>query len=637
VTEKSARRRKSPAQSRQEQVTLALKGIERLQRSALDLQREYAADLDALAPQLRRSGANLLHYLAVRHHDIRELQGLLARLGLSSLGRMEGHVMATLDAVSALLHLSFKQPLPDDLSSMDSISVVEGAELLARHANAILGPRVPEHETRIMVTMPSEAADDPAMIKTLMANGMEIMRINCAHESPVEWARMIRHLHRAEKTLKRRCKISFDLAGPKLRTGAVEAGMPVVKWKPTRNEFGQVVAPARVILATQAKKAARENGTIGVRGDLPTIAKVGDRIRFVDARGSRRILRVVDNKTATCVCEISSTAYVTPNMVLTLYRSRKPVGKAYVANFKAGPQSILLEPGDSLALKLGDGPGRDAVHDKAGKIVTPALLTCGLPEVFQSVQPGERIFFDDGKITGVIKEVTPKRLDISIVQVVGGSAKLREEKGINLPDSHLALPALTAKDLDDLAFVVKHADMIAMSFVQSPEDIRHLVAELDRLGKPDLGIVLKIETQRAFNELPALLLEAMKHYPVAVMVARGDLGVEVGFERLAEVQEEILWLCEAAHVPVIWATQVLESLAKGGMPSRAEVTDAAMSGRAECVMLNKGPYIVQTLQFLSNVLNRMEAHHQKKTSMLRKLGISQLKKKLKLGAPSKAK
>jgi len=201
---------------------------------------------------------------------------------------------------------------------------------------------------------------------------------------------------------------------------------------------------------------------------------------------------------------------------------------------------------------------------------------------------------------------------------------LRDEKGLNLPDSHLLLPAISAKDLEDLAFAIKHADMVAMSFVQRVEDVRQLVAELHRLGKPKLGIVLKIETQRAFADLPALLLEAMKHYPVAVMVARGDLGVEVGFERLAEVQEEILWLCEAAHVPVIWATQVLESLAKGGMPSRAEVTDAAISGRAECVMLNKGPYIEQTLEFLCNVLNRMEAHHQKKTSMLRRLSISQL-------------
>ena len=118
------------------------------------------------------------------------------------------------------------------------------------------------------------------------------------------------------------------------------------------------------------------------------------------------------------------------------------------------------------------------------------------------------------------------------------------------------------------------------------------------------------------------------------MVARGDLGVEVGFERLSEVQEEILWLCEAAHIPVIWATQVLESLAKGGIPSRAEVTDAAMSSRAECVMLNKGPYILQTVKFLCDVLKRMESHHEKKTAMLRKLSISELREAPAHGRPS---
>jgi pyruvate kinase len=116
----------------------------------------------------------------------------------------------------------------------------------------------------------------------------------------------------------------------------------------------------------------------------------------------------------------------------------------------------------------------------------------------------------------------------------------------------------------------------------------------------------------------------MRRPVIAVMVARGDLGIEIGFERMAEIQEEILWLCEAAHVPVIWATQVLESLVKRGLPSRAEVTDAAMSGRAECVMLNKGPHILLALDFLSDVLARMEGHHSKKSSLMRKLSVAEM-------------
>jgi len=91
---------------------------------------------------------------------------------------------------------------------------------------------------------------------------------------------------------------------------------------------------------------------------------------------------------------------------------------------------------------------------------------------------------------------------------------------------------------------------------------------------------------------------------------------------LAELQEEILWISEAAHVPAIWATQVLESLAKTGIPSRAEITDAAMGERAECVMLNKGPHIVEALRALADILRRMQGHHDKSSSRLRMLALA---------------
>jgi pyruvate kinase len=297
------------------------------------------------------------------------------------------------------------------------------------------------------------------------------------------------------------------------------------------------------------------------------------------------------------------------------------VAKGTVGALPTVERWLTLHPGDILDVVRGEMPGRDAVHDE-GRVLEPAFVSCALPEVFAGVRVGEPILFDDGKIRGTIRGVAEDRLRVEVTAVVGGAAKLKAEKGINLPQTDLDLPALTAKDVEDLAFIRKYADMVALSFVQRPEDIRALLAEMARLDASRLGIVLKIETQAAFNRLPLLLLASMRNPPVAVMVARGDLGVEVGFERLSEVQEEILWLCEAAHVPVIWATQVLESLARGGMPSRAEVTDAAMGSRAECVMLNKGPYIRETLRFLIDVLVRMEEHQHKKTSRLRKLRVS---------------
>jgi pyruvate kinase len=186
------------------------------------------------------------------------------------------------------------------------------------------------------------------------------------------------------------------------------------------------------------------------------------------------------------------------------------------------------------------------------------------------------------------------------------------------------LPALTKRDIADLRFVVQHADIVGLSFVRRPEDVAALQAELERLNAADIGIALKIETQDAFEHLPAILLQALRSRHVGVMIARGDLAVECGWERMAEAQEEILWICEAAHVPVIWATQVLENLAKRGAPSRAEITDAAMGERAECVMLNKGPHLVEAVRVLDNILCRMEAHQSKKSARLRRLHLSSM-------------
>ncbi len=151
-----------------------------------------------------------------------------------------------------------------------------------------------------------------------------------------------------------------------------------------------------------------------------------------------------------------------------------------------------------------------------------------------------------------------------------------------------------------------------------------LFQHLDRLDAEHLGVVLKIETRQGFDNLPQLLLAGMRSPRLGVMIARGDLAVETGFERTAELQEEMLCLCEAAHVPVIWATQVLESLAKTGAPTRAEITDAAMGIRAECVMLNKGPFILKAVNTLDDLLKRMQSHHDKKRPMLRKLRVAKL-------------
>ena len=214
------------------------------------------------------------------------------------------------------------------------------------------------------------------------------------------------------------------------------------------------------------------------------------------------------------------------------------------------------------------------------------------------------------------------RLQVRITHTRKPEEKLGADKGINLPDTRLDLPALSEEDIADLPFIAAHADMVALSFTNTPEDVAELRQRLQSLDADHIGLVIKIETRRGFENLPEILLEALKFRACGVMIARGDLAAECGFERMAELQEEILWICESAHVPAIWATQVLEGLTKRGHATRAEITDAAMGQSAECVMLNKGPYILDAVRTLNDILQRMQDHQTKKRSMMRKLRLA---------------
>lgn len=463
---------------------------------AVEIQRH--GTLEEIPPDARESARNLLHYVALRRHDLRDLQDDLAELGLSSLGRAESHVEDQLDAVAFVLARLSGQPasavFPPDRR-------LDGAARLREATERLFGPSL---APVILVTAPSAAATDAALLRALLDAGMGCLRINCAHEDPAAWEQTSQALRRASADAGLPCSLLFDLPGPKLRTGPV-----------------------------------------------PITAGRGGALR--------------------------------------------------------------LRPGDELDLVGGDvpatGPG------PAG----PASIGCAAHEVVRALRPGDPVYFDDGKIGCEVTRTEGDRARLTVVKAKPGGSKLRAERGINAPASPLELPLLAPQDHQALDVAARHADMVGLSFVRSAADVRQIRGELDARGAPGMGLLLKIETLSGFEQLPNLLLEGLRRPRLGVMIARGDLAVECGFERLAEQQEEILWLSEAAHVPVVWATQVLDRLAKKGTASRAEITDAAMSERAEAVMLNKGPYVVEAVATLRRILDRMRDHQRKKSSRLRPL------------------
>jgi len=599
-----------------------------LRAAMLDQQSRLAPGLDDIDPAQQASAVNLAHYLALRKTDLRRLQDRLARLGLSSLGRAETHVLANVDKVLGILHRLAGLPWTP-LSPQEPNGIVRGAALLLQHAQTLFGERPQARDVRIMVTLPSAAASDSGvLIDSLVAAGMDIARINCAHDDAAAWTAMSTQVRRAAKQAGRTVRVLMDLGGPKLRTGPLPSAPAVLRVKAPRDAWGRAVAPARLVLRASGSAAAmaevfRDAGpAVEVDGDWLESLQRGDRIQLTDTRGARRELVVVECQPRQVRVECKRSLYLDHDTRLRLRccgpAGRHPVRESALGGIVPLPGKLRLQRGDGLRL-LPQGVGHAAVAGVEGQRGRSAAIACTLPEALAHVRKGERIWFDDGRIGGVVRRGGAKGLQVEITEARDGGEWLAADKGINFPDSRLDLPALSAKDIEDLTVVARHADIVGLSFAQSAADVHTLRAHLAGLKANGLGLVLKIETRRGFERLPEMLLAAMAGPSAGVMIARGDLAVECGYERLAEVQEEILWACEAAHMPVIWATQVLETLVRSGRPSRAEITDAAMGGRAECVMLNKGPHILDAMRTLGDILGRMQSHQSKKRPLLRAL------------------
>lgn len=450
------------------------------------------------APTIERASfapaaENLAHYLALRSQDLSRLQIELSERGLSSLGRCEARVLASIDAVTAALARICGEPATEapprgwkrsrDIALQGQVDAIFGLDPS--------GPR-----SRIMVTLGTQAAEDPALVEQLIAAGADCVRINCAHDSADTWLAMIESTRRAGAKLGRTCRVLMDLAGPKVRITSLDPPEP--------------------------KRLHR-----------------GDRILLV-------------------------------------------------ANARTSNEAQL------------------------------PMIVASEVEPIGRLKTGHTVLIDDGKVGCIVEARVGKGVRLRVDALRPKGIKLKSGKGLNFPDLELAIPPLTDKDLADLDFVAAHADVVGYSFVQRPEDIQLVQRELaKRLGdRPLPPLMIKVETRLGVANLPELIVVAAARQPTAVMIARGDLAVELGLQQMSETQEQLLWLCEAAHVPVVWATQVLDGLLKTGIPSRAEATDAAMAQRAECVMLNKGEHGVAAVRFLDNVLHRMDKHTLKKSPVM---------------------
>jgi pyruvate kinase len=577
-----------------------------------------------------RGARNLAYYLALRQFDLRHLQDRLAQAGLSSLGRSEASVMSTLEAVIDLLRRATdKAYQPSDQNPSES-GFNRGQQLLDQHCIELFGPFHENSKVHVMVTLATDAAWNYELIQALLEKGMTCARINCAHDDVFVWRNMIKNIRRAETETGRICRILMDLAGHKIRTGTIALGSPVHHIKVKKNVYGKAITPAQLILTATAGKKS-ESGqdasalfSVSIPKALYKRLDSKSCLGFIDARYKQRYLQVEQALSDTeWLVGCNQNSYLMAETELTLFEQgqvdAESADKFTLGKFAGEPLEIRLFKNDALLLTENEVIGSPAEYDEVGALLKPAQIGCTLSSFSKKLNCGQQVWIDDGKLGAVVEAISEAGALLRVTQARSTGVRLQSDKGINFPETELGLPPLSEKDLTDLDFACTHADLIGFSFVETLADMEYLIAELAKRNASEFPIIAKIETNLAVKNLPDIILGVIGRHSLGIMIARGDLAVELGSARLAEIQEELLWLCEAAHVPVIWATQVLESIAKKGVRSRPEFTDAAMAVRAECVMLNKGPYILDAIEALVNVMVRMQGHQRKKFPRLRAL------------------
>lgn len=467
--------------------------LEKLENEMLAETAKREQVFSSLHPTNITAAKNLINYLVFCQKDRSRLQLALHTHGLSALSNAESHILFQIQSVRQRLGHAYNA---EELSTCTYATTKEN---LNRRANLLFSGKEGGNGPYLMVTLDAEIAQDNQKVRDLIDQGMNIARINCAHDDQAAWKEIIATIRRLEQETGKTCKIYMDLAGPKIRT------------------------------------------------------------RFLGSQ--------------------------------------------------AGKKKINIDEGGMLYLSA----SRDG-FDTEDIVISPNELA-----ILDYLKPGQRVFIDDGKIFGMVESADSRGVGVRIRKIFSKKHVIKADKGLNFPDSKIKIQSLTPYDRKVLPFVVKHADLVGYSFVNTVSDIRDLREEMRKHVQDPPSIILKIETMLSVKNLSALLLEGMREELMGVMIARGDLAVEMGFQKMAEIQDDILWLCEAAHVPVIWATQVLENLHKTGIATRSEITDASQAALAECIMINKGPHTLDVIQYLKEIIERTSMHRIKKRFVFQKL------------------
>ncbi|KAA9300853.1 MULTISPECIES: pyruvate kinase [Aerococcus] len=476
--------------------------IDEVRQLRKQVQEEGQALYESWEPQtmredFRASAQNLAAYAVMRQRDLRQLQESFDRVGYQGFRGIEANVLPGLDH---LVHLLQDEPIANEEAYWTDLDQEQ------MHTYQVFGLQAGKRAQNL-VTLPTEAGRDPHYVRDLSQSGMDLARINCAHDQAKTWQAMADHIRAAEQARGRAHPIYCDLAGPKVRIEALY----------TKQQNPRVYQ--------------------------------GDRF--------------------------------------------------FISHVKA----------------LEDFQGQDLV------------LYTSHQEIIQSLAIGDPLVMYDGDLLGHVVSQHDQGLVVEVDRVRKAKGqKIKASKGINFPGRDSQLPILTPADCQAMAQVKDFARGYNFSFVRQVEDIVAIKQQLAEVYGEAVSqhppFFIKVETQSILENLFQVLVEANRSHHAGLMIARGDLAAELGFLRLASVQEDLVAIARAARIPVIWATQVLENMVKTGIPTRAEMADVMLAGRCDLVMLNKGDHIQEGIQLLNQVLDQSRQYMPVTPSPLRPLDLT---------------
>lgn len=561
---------------------------------------------------------NLKAYINLRSQDISKLQNQLTDIGLSSLGRAQSCVISSINQDIFILSKLLNKEYHETQNDKNVLNYEDAKRIMLKNSE-IFGKSSDNFKTKIMVTLPSEASDNENLIGDIISNGASVVRINTAHDNASVWNKMAEKVKDENKKQNKDTKIYVDLAGPKNRTKNIER-----IFKPFR--IGSWRNPKEVQIVPYSKenvftsKGEKDNfgnrlSTLVVSDNFFEICKTSNEIIIDDIEREKTQTYTLTNKDGKVFINVNKkiTIYENTTVEIDDFQENEPImSKLY--KYELFPQEIRLFKSQKMIITNKDIIGQADFKYQDG--IYAGIIGCTNKDIFPYIKVDDEIFIDDGKIGCKVVDIIDLGVVCEVIIAKENGTILKEQKGINFPSTDLAIDAITEEDKKNFEDIVEFADIIGLSFAQTSDDIKILQNMLKEKGKTSTAIAPKIETKTALRNLPNILETLIKWENYALMIARGDLAIEVGFDNLPYIQEEILSICEAAHVPVIYATQILEGKMKNNLPSRAEVTDAATAQRADCVMLNKGPYVTDTVLILKNILRQMHTLFQKNRQLL---------------------